>query len=577
MNPVLYDFKRGVLRVSVLVTLVIFMLAGVGMAYMLLVAIATMPNPQQQVLYSYIDTGTGEFKLEALLLNPELRPVDGELSYKLGCYNITALNKLGEDLRLGRITPEKYQEEFEKLLRVVDEDRVRSVGGKISLTKKLSIATSTGYGYQLYINVTTVYGTSTQVVRMGLGRAYLPLEVGNKTVYVLVSTPGSPSTSNIKASGSVIATTPQQTTTSMLSIGATATPAMGLRDSGFVSTSLYAVSPEKSVLLISMYSSVDTEFDIYIERLNVSSVPGNMSLEDIGKYFERVGLTRSGVGLVELGMGLLVGGLTPVKPYLHVLLLSHNDSTTLYAMTNNVVIPFQTGLARRVISTQLAGSIGISMFITFFPVVVLYLVYIYIAKPRSQGALEFVLARPITRFELYLTRFFAGVLVVLTATALFYVALILAVYILTGVLLDLYSFILLFAGLALALTAFYSFCYLLAALTSGTRYIVASVITFIVFSILWSLLVYLAVISLKGFGVSLGEELMKAQYTSYYFTPLGIYNFMQYYYLVYVGGGQSPAIEAVINPWLVGISTATWITAPIAIGWQIFKRANLST
>jgi hypothetical protein len=191
MNPVLYDFKRGVLRVSVLVTLVIFMLAGVGMAYMLLVAIATMPNPQQQVLYSYIDTGTGEFKLEALLLNPELRPVDGELSYKLGCYNITALNKLGEDLRLGRITPEKYQEEFEKLLRVVDEDRVRSVGGKIFLTKKLSIATSTGYGYQLYINVTTVYGTSTQVVRMGLGRAYLPLEVGNKTVYVLVSTPGS--------------------------------------------------------------------------------------------------------------------------------------------------------------------------------------------------------------------------------------------------------------------------------------------------------------------------------------------------------------------------------------------------
>jgi ABC-2 type transport system permease protein len=80
------------------------------------------------------------------------------------------------------------------------------------------------------------------------------------------------------------------------------------------------------------------------------------------------------------------------------------------------------------------------IFITFFPVVVLYLVYIYVAKPRSQGALEFVLARPITRLELYITRLFAGVLVVLTATALFYAALVLAIYLHTGVLLDLYLY-----------------------------------------------------------------------------------------------------------------------------------------
>jgi ABC-type transport system involved in multi-copper enzyme maturation permease subunit len=102
-------------------------------------------------------------------------------------------------------------------------------------------------------------------------------------------------------------------------------------------------------------------------------------------------------------------------------------------------------------------------------------------------------------------------------------------------------------------------------------------VTYIVFAILWSLLVYLVIISLKGFTLSLTEELAKAQYISYYFTPLGVHNFMQYYCLVYIGGGQSTAIEAVINPWLVGISTATWIIAPVAIGWLLFKKANLSS
>uniref|UniRef100_A0A7C4FGZ7 ABC transporter permease n=1 Tax=Ignisphaera aggregans TaxID=334771 RepID=A0A7C4FGZ7_9CREN len=572
----LYDFKRGVLRVSVLVTLALFVLAGVGMAYVLVAVMATMPSSQNQVLYSYIDTSTGEFKLEAVLLDPELRPVGGEVSYTLGCYNKTKLRQLEDGLRLGKITPEEYQGEFEKLLRVVDEGSVRSASGRVSLVKMLSEAVSRDYGCKLYLNITTVYGTSTQAVRMGLGQEYLPLEIGNKTILTLVSTPGIPSISSIEVAGESITIAPQPThattpiTVTMFQVGE-------LKGFGVVSASLYAVSYEKSVLLIALHSSVDTEFTVYIERLNASDMPSELSLSSIEKYFERVGVVRSGVSIVELDVNLLRAMLVPVKPSLNVVLLSRKGNTTMLAVARATTNVLQTEYAKKVISMQLAGPTGVSMFITFFPVVVLYLVYIYVAKPRSQGALEFVLARPITRFELYITRLFAGVLVVLTATALFYTALVLAIYFLTGVLLDLYSFVLLFAGLALALIAFYSLCYLLSVLTSGTRYLVASIMTYIVFAILWPLLVYLVIISFKGFTLSLAEELAKAQYISYYFTPLGVHNFMQYYYLVYVGGGQSPAIEAVISPWLVGISTATWIIAPVAIGWLLFKKANLSS
>jgi len=580
LNPIFYDFKRGVLRISVIVTLVIFTLAGVGVAYAILAFIATMPNPQQQVLYSYIDTSTGEFKLEVLLLNPDLKPIDGEISYKLGCYNATTLRQLQEDLQLGKITPEVYEEEFEKLLRIIDEDVVRSSSGRVVVVKNLREYISRDLIYKLYINVTTVYGTIVQAIRTGAGTLYFPLEVNNKTVYVLVSTPIPFAISSIRVTKDTITTAPQETLiatpipSAVVSVGVVGEVEM--KSPGIVSTSLYALGFEKSLLITSLYSFKDVYFDVYIEKLNVTEIPKTLSINDIEKYFEHVGVVHSGIGVLELNMTLLERELRPIQPSLYVLLVSRSENSTMYAITRTNISPLQGGVTKMIVSTQIVGSVGVSLFITFFPVIVLYLVYIYIAKPRAQGALEFVLARPITRFELYTTRYFAGVLVVLVATVLFYTALVLSVYFFTGVLLDLYQSILLYAGLSLALIAFYSLCYMLSAFTSGTRYIVVSVITYMVFSILWNLLVYLVVISPRGFGVGLAQELMRAQYTSYYFTPLGIYYFMQYYYTVYVTGESVLTVESIINPLFICISTITWITIPVVLGWLVFKKTSLS-
>lgn len=334
----------------------------------------------------------------------------------------------------------------------------------------------------------------------------------DRTVYVLTEVPSSSVASGISSALAFINITVLRRVTVtpsarvVVSVGVVEEEALG-----FVSTVLYAVGTERSVLLTSVYSPVDVEFSVYFKKLSAIDIPNVLSIDDVDKYFECVGSVRNGISMVEVGVNLLNDSKEPVKPSLLVLLPSRVWNSTLYAVMNDYVEVVEAGQSEKVISQALAGSVGVSLLETFFPVVVLYLVYVYVAKPRAQGALEFVLARPITRLELYVTRYFAGVLVVLAATAFCCIALTTSIYFIAETSLDPCSVALLYAGLSLV--AFYSLCYLFSALTSSTKYIVVSVMAYIVFALLWGLLVYLAVVLPKGFGLGLAEELVKAQYT----------------------------------------------------------------
>jgi len=59
VNPVFYDFKRGILRLSVLLTLLLFISIGVGLAYLVTSLLATTPLPQYFIYSSTIDSSTG--------------------------------------------------------------------------------------------------------------------------------------------------------------------------------------------------------------------------------------------------------------------------------------------------------------------------------------------------------------------------------------------------------------------------------------------------------------------------------------------------------------------------------------
>ncbi|ADX84670.1 ABC transporter permease [Saccharolobus islandicus] len=53
----------------------------------------------------------------------------------------------------------------------------------------------------------------------------------------------------------------------------------------------------------------------------------------------------------------------------------------------------------------------LSIFMLFLPFVIIYLAYTSFARLRSTGELEFILARPITKCKIFISRFFANVLI----------------------------------------------------------------------------------------------------------------------------------------------------------------------
>jgi len=579
VKPVLYDFKRGVLRVSTILVLVLFTLAGVGLAYLVLAFMAITPMIGSTAVYSHVDHSAGEFKLEVLLLNPDLKPTDGEVVYKLECYNSTRVNELYNLFFSGEITEEELERELEKLRVVVSEERVRSSSGRLLVTRTLNIPTD--YACDLYLNGTTVFGSFVAKY------SYIPHQFDGNVVQFLVRTPNGSEDPITRAESETLnlplvdvkkgpgyywySVIPRQIT-----------PAEMAESPGRVSVAIHAFDTGRTVVLISLYCRVDVEFDVYIEKLNATSTPTTISTSDIAEYFDYVGRVRRGINVIELDLNLLERGQTPLKPALIVLLVSRSENQTLYSALAPYIISHRSGEAQRMIAQLIASPAGTGLFHGFFPVVVLYLVYVYIAKPRAQGALEFVLARPITRREIYTTRYSAGVLVITVVTALFYTTLLLALYYLTGVVLELYPSLLLYAGLLLSSLAFYSLCYMLSTLTSGVRYIVVSVILYVLFAFLWGLVVILLVAYIRGFTLEFFEEYWRNLYTSYYFNPLGVYEFAEYYYSEYyllqqAGVGFAPDISEIVNPWLVGVSTVAWITVPVVLGWLKFKKVSLTS
>jgi ABC-2 type transport system permease protein len=96
----------------------------------------------------------------------------------------------------------------------------------------------------------------------------------------------------------------------------------------------------------------------------------------------------------------------------------HGNSSA-YTIINYAVIMPVEALSAGIIT----GSQGLQLFAEFFPILFIYLAYVLLAKPKSTGALEFVLARPVTRWDIYLVRWLAGILTVIVAVGLFVLSL----------------------------------------------------------------------------------------------------------------------------------------------------------
>ncbi len=215
-------------------------------------------------------------------------------------------------------------------------------------------------------------------------------------------------------------------------------------------------------------------------------------------------------------------------------------------------------------------STPLGMITNFSPIIMLYLAYVLMAKPRSMGALEFILARPITRLDLYLTRYFAAVLTGLVLSIAVVLGLGLSTTLILGITPDITALLTITLGLFLALTAIYSVYYALATSIRSGLYLAISIILYLIFTIFWQTIVIIyAYVTGQLFDFQKLTELISY---SYYYNPVGAVNLLLT--MLQKSYGLS-SIE--INPYYVGLSVALWIIVPFILGYLRFRRINLST
>jgi ABC-2 type transport system permease protein len=198
---------------------------------------------------------------------------------------------------------------------------------------------------------------------------------------------------------------------------------------------------------------------------------------------------------------------------------------------------------------------AMGLFLDFFPFVVIYLAYAMFAKPRDTGALEFILARPITKGELYMTRFSANAITAIIASFLINISIDVAFILKAGLYLS-PQFILLASIIPMtSLITYLSITYMYASLRkSGWTALGLGIATYIIIEI---------AIPLIGF--------MSGNYTLYtliedYIEPASISNAIQSYL-------EGATIS--VNVGLELLSTILWIVIPLVIGYLVFERTDI--
>ncbi|ARM75237.1 ABC transporter permease subunit [Acidianus manzaensis] len=218
------------------------------------------------------------------------------------------------------------------------------------------------------------------------------------------------------------------------------------------------------------------------------------------------------------------------------------------------------------IVTSAISNAGI--FASFFPILMFYLAYTILAKPRDSGALLFLLSKPVTRREIYTNRLLGGSLTGVVAALAYalvtYGVIDYLVFSVAGVSVPINVLLLSFAGIAIELVAFYSLVLMLPTfIKSAGANIGLSIFLYFLFGIIWDI-----------FSIIIGgpSNSAKVSYELDYFNPFGIVTFAEYYI-------ESPYTftnsYGVIHLPLVILSSALWIIIPAIIGLQRIKKIDI--
>ncbi|MEM4440526.1 MAG: ABC transporter permease subunit [Desulfurococcaceae archaeon] len=538
LEPVIYDLKRGLLRPAVLIILVLFISSGVGLAYLVHSMLLVNPAPIiNHLVLVKADFSRSHLEIEGVVYTPPYNPIRGEIEYKLTCSSTVLPMKPAAE------SPEASTEETEK---VYASSRF-SFNGEFKHTESLSGTPASNEVCQLTYSLITpfivaTYTRSLNLVSLGgdqmVAYGFAGFTIANATGYIKVN-----EYTGIAVSVSVAVSAFYEENGVYRCVGGVVTPL------------------ERGIVMDAYVAPVHRdEHGLHI---------GNPV---------RIGTVKEGLFTLEFKAD-------EVGDSEHAFHLILNATVNSKPVSIEMLIPSPRGTGASRDPRQLAvaglllGAGGIGLFEFFFPVVMLYLVYVYIAKPRSTGALEFVLARPVTRFDIYATRFASGALVALLASGVFHASLMLSINLIFGVSFDYTVYTLLYLGTAASLVAFYSLCYFIASTTRGVRYLAFSIFAFLFFTIIVNILqAILVVLITPGLPPrEITREITVLQYRLKYFNPLGVSDFAKYFVQKHLGiiTGPEP-LENIVLPELVALSTVLWITIPLLAGWIIFRKANLA-
>lgn len=542
LTPVLHDFKRGMLRLSTLIILALFIAGGLGLTYLLRYQFLTTATPLNRVQIVSIDPSEEKLYLEMYVFDEQLNKVKGDLRFTITCNGKTVVEMM------------KSIDGYIKIVDRIPRDTSITSSRCSALTQ---LTAPMGYLY----SYTVLYN----------------LSVNSKTI--LYSIEGASTISLINRSTNSLA--------------------------GLATLKIFRRDAEL-IVIGGIYTPANpyAEFDIYVKNisatslqtlagrssgstsLGVGSLPQYVSIS--AKDLEKLGFIR--IGRVKQGIfnSTSEPNIYMNTSYLQVVIVSSTQDIDIYS--NPIVISVSKVLKEvdvrmaRILNTMISL---IGTFTTFFPIVGLYLAYIYIAKPRSQGALEFLLARPVTRFEIYMSRALAGMITLVVASTLFFISTTISTNVMLQVSLDINSLAVLFLGLTISLLAFYSLCYFLSTVISGGKYLALSITIYLIFTFIWQIVI--AIISITTLRlqqvepVKIVEEMARNQYRSYYFNPIQLSNFYQFYtqkkyvdVLPSLQVSTVKAVEDIVNPYLVALASILWIATPLVLGWIVFRKANLS-
>jgi len=201
---------------------------------------------------------------------------------------------------------------------------------------------------------------------------------------------------------------------------------------------------------------------------------------------------------------------------------------------------------------------ALAFYSLLFPFVAIYLAYSMFADPRSNGALEFLLARPVTKGILYFNRFMANLLTVLVSSVIFNAVAALVILLFTGILIPSYIMIMETLGIFSDVSAYVSLTYMSGGLTRQSKLALAIPIS-----------LYLVILAI-GFSASFFPSMPWLAYVQ----PLVLESYVNDQILRML----QPQIITLVQPLSLSgsvVSPALWVTVPAVIGYVAFKKEDI--